>query len=506
MAAWSATVSFAGGVQRRADLIASGERGIYAAFVMLTLASLGLWTAILTHDFSFEHVASFTSANLPLVYTLSAFWGGPVGSLLLWALILAGWSAVAVYTSRDRDRALLPYVPGTLALILALPVAALCLGMNPYGRIDWAPLDGRGMSPLLQQPGMTLHPPVLYLGLACTAVPFAFAIAALIARRVDGDWMPATRRWVVTSWLFLTLGIVLGMWWAYTDAGRDGSWVRDPVENGAIFPWLVNTVLLHSLGAGEKRGVLRKWNVGLLLLAFLLAIYSAFVAGGGIISNANSYAQSPAASWATGFLVLAVAACGYLLMTRRRELRRASAVSDEAGTDARHAPAMRSARRFAMAIVYAGIVLVLVALMGQTFATARELTLTPGQSRELRDPFGRAWRFTSQGVSQYNELNRSVLAAAVDVSRGGRSLGIITTEQRQYMNSRGIPTAEPWTEAGTLGTLAQDVRVVLAGAGEDERVAVRIGFNPLMIWVWIGGGLMAIGGSMLLIGSARKGA
>ncbi|MGI8618219.1 MAG: cytochrome c biogenesis protein CcsA, partial [Gemmatimonadaceae bacterium] len=222
MATWATTVSFAGGMQRRPDLVASGERGIYATLAMVVLASIGLWTALITHDFSFKYVASFTSANLPLVYTLSAFWGGQAGSLLFWALILAGYSAVAVYTNRDRNRALMPYVSGTLGFVLVFFLATLCLGANPYERLDWIPLDGRGMNPQLQNPGMAIHPPNLYLGFVGMTVPFAFAIAALITRRIDGDWLAAVRRWALVSWFFLTIGIVLGMWWAYVELGWGG--------------------------------------------------------------------------------------------------------------------------------------------------------------------------------------------------------------------------------------------------------------------------------------------
>ncbi|MGI8619112.1 MAG: cytochrome c biogenesis protein CcsA [Gemmatimonadaceae bacterium] len=502
MAVWAGTVSFAGGAQRREDLIASGERGIYAALAMTALASLGLWTAIVTHDFSFAFVASFTSANLPLAYALAAFWGGPAGSLLFWALILAGCSTTVVYINRDHRSELMPYVTGTLAAMLALTLLALCVGMNPYERIQWAPLDGRGMSPLLQKPGMLLHPPMLYIGLTATAVPFAFAIATLINRRLDGDWLSGIRRWVLVSWLFLTIGIVLGMWWAYGEAGWGESWTRDPVGNAALFPWVINTVLLHSLGGRGTRGELRKLHVILIVLAFLLSVHAVFVADGGIISSAHTYSQSPVGGWAAGFLVFAIAACGYLAVTRLRGVPSDRATYGYAGAEDR-APSGRL-RKLAMALVYAGMIVMLVALAGQTRAVQHDVTLNPGQSRELRDPFGRAWTFTSQGVSQYNELNRSVLAAAVEVGRSGQTVEIVTTEQRQYMDSRGSPTSDPWMESGMLGTITQDIRIALEEVGGDERVNVRISFNPLVMWVWIGGFLLAAGGSMLLLGPAGR--
>src|SRR5688500_9616773 len=170
MATWAAAVSFVGGAQGRGDLISSGERGIYAALAMLMLASLGIWTALVTHDTSVEHVARYTSANLPLVYTLSALWIAAPGSLLLWPLLLAVCCALAVRTVRDRNGELGPYVTGTLAVIISVTLVALCLGVNPYGQSDSVPVGG--MHPTLQHPGMALHPPSLYLGLASTAVPF----------------------------------------------------------------------------------------------------------------------------------------------------------------------------------------------------------------------------------------------------------------------------------------------------------------------------------------------
>ena len=187
LATWAAIVSFAGGMQGRSDLIASGERGIRATLAMLLLASLGVWSALVAHDLSLAHVASFTAANLPLVYTLAAFWGGPAGALLLFALLLSVCAAAVTIGGRGRSKRSNPYVTGTLAIVLAVAVALLCLGVNPYERVEWGALDGRGMNPILQSTGMILHPPILYAGLACTAAPFALTSAALLARRLDGE-------------------------------------------------------------------------------------------------------------------------------------------------------------------------------------------------------------------------------------------------------------------------------------------------------------------------------
>ncbi|MDQ2766962.1 MAG: cytochrome c biogenesis protein CcsA, partial [Gemmatimonadota bacterium] len=303
MATWGTTVGFAGGYYKRPELIASAERASYATFGFLLLAALGLWTALLHSDFSFRYVASYTSANLPSIYKVTAFWAGQSGSLLLWAFILSGYSAIAVWTNRTRNRQLMPYVTATLSAITLFFVMTLCFGSNPYERLDWIPPDGSGLNPQLQNPGMAIHPPNLYLGYIGTAIPFAFAIAALITRRLDAGWLAAVRRWTLVSWFFNTTGIILGMWWAYVELGWGGYWAWDPVENASFLPWLVNTAFLHSIMVQEKRGMLRKWNVTLVVSAFLLAILGTFITRSGVISSVHSFAQSPVGRWFAWFLV-----------------------------------------------------------------------------------------------------------------------------------------------------------------------------------------------------------
>jgi cytochrome c-type biogenesis protein CcmF len=320
MAAWTTTVSFAGGALKRPDLVASGERAMYATFGFVALASAGLITALVTHDFSLKYVASFSSANLPLVYTITAFWAGQAGSLLFWALILALYSALAVFGTRRRNRALAPYVAGTLGATLLFFLATLCLGASPFERLDWTPVDGRGMNPQLQNPGMAIHPPMLYLGYVATTVPFAYAVAALLSRKLDAEWLVAVRRWALVSWFFLTVGITLGMWWAYVELGWGGYWAWDPVENASLLPWLTGTAFLHSIMIQEKRGMLRKWNVTLVVSTFLLSILGTFITRSGIISSVHSFAQSPVGSWFAGFLIVALVATVYLVGTRLKDL------------------------------------------------------------------------------------------------------------------------------------------------------------------------------------------
>ncbi|MFL5640261.1 MAG: heme lyase CcmF/NrfE family subunit [Gemmatimonadaceae bacterium] len=656
MAAWAATVSFAGGQMRRADLIESGERAIYATLAMVVLASLGLWTALLTHDFSIKYVASFTSANLPRIYTITAFWGGQSGSLLFWALILSIYSAVTLWTNRNRNRELMPYVSGTLALVLIFFLATICLGSNPFERLDWIPADGRGLNPQLQNPGMAIHPPNLYLGYVGTTIPFAFAIAALLTRRLDAEWLAAVRRWALLAWFFNTVGIVLGMWWAYVELGWGGYWAWDPVENASLLPWLVNTAFLHSIMVQEKRGMLRKWNVTLVVSAFLLSIFGTFITRSGVISSVHSFAQSPVGKWFAAFLVVSIAVTAYLVSTRLQDLRSnaelESMVSREAaflynnlvlvgiafsvlwgtlfpiiseavrgtkitvgppffntvniplglllllltgigpliawrrasvanlkrqflipvsaaatigilffalgvhnlaallsysfgalvlatiaqefykGVNARHRmygesrvvalPRLigRNRRRYGGYIVHLGVVVVFAAFAGLAFKREFDLTLNAGDSRTVMDAWGHQWTFVSQGVSRYNVLNREVTAIALDVTRDGRPAGVITSEKRQHVDSRGAPTFEPSTEVGIKGSFKQDVYVVLAGvrvvrgavatgagvlgAGPTEAAEIRVTFNPLVRWVWLGGALMAFGGLVVMWPAADR--
>ena len=320
MAAWSAVTSFAGGQMGREDLVASGRRGLYATAAMIVLASIGLWTALLTHDFSLKYVASNTSANMPKIYIFAAFWGGQAGSMLFWALILALYSALAIWGVREKGRELAPWACGTLAMILLFFIATTCFKANPFDRLSFVPADGRGMNPQLQNPGMAVHPPTLYLGYVATAIPFAFAIAALISRKLDAEWLSIVRRWSLISWFFLTIGITLGMWWAYVELGWSGYWAWDPVENASFLPWLTGTAFLHSIMIQEKRGMLRKWNVVLVVTTFLLAIFGTFLTRSGLVESVHTFAQSPVGTWFATFFIGSTGATIYFVYTRLKDL------------------------------------------------------------------------------------------------------------------------------------------------------------------------------------------
>ncbi|MDR9499902.1 MAG: heme lyase CcmF/NrfE family subunit [Hydrogenovibrio sp.] len=265
----------------------------WAQLGLLLLAYVILTHGFITHDFSIAYVAQNSSLDLPLEYRISAVWGGHEGSLLLWVAILAGWGvAVAKFSSN------LPMVMSTRVLAILGIVSVGFIGFmvftsNPFDRMSMVPVDGNGMNPMLQDPGMIFHPPLLYMGYVGFAVTFAFAMAALIGGKLDAAWARWSRPWTTVSWVFLTFGIALGSWWAYDELGWGGWWFWDPVENASFMPWLTATALLHSLAVTEKRGAFRSWTVMLAILTFAVTILGAFLVRSGVITSVHAFATDP---------------------------------------------------------------------------------------------------------------------------------------------------------------------------------------------------------------------
>ena len=316
MAAWGATASFAGRYAGRVELVASGQRALYATFACLVLAMTGLLVALVSSDFSLEYVASVSSANLSLAYKVSALWSAEGGSLLLWAGILSTYGAIVGASSGEREQAILPYAAGAVSAITFSLLLIVCLVLNPYERLAITPADGAGMHPRLQHPGMALHPPILSLGYVATAVPFALTIAALLGRADDDDWVPRVRRWALASWFFLTIGITIGMWWAYTEVGWGGLWAWDPVQSASLLPWITNTALLHAMPARDNQGLFRRSTVLLALSGFLMVVLGAFITRSGVIPSIHAASRSGAGSWFGGLVIILVAA-STLVVTRR---------------------------------------------------------------------------------------------------------------------------------------------------------------------------------------------
>ena len=302
---WAALTGFLGGSRGRHDLIASSRHAAYAMCGALLIAVAALEVALFRHDFNVEYVAAYTSRNLPIFYTWSALYAGQKGSLLFWATVLTLFGALTQLLTAPRHRVYLPYVGAITSLVAAFFVSVMLFGgANPFQRLPYTPLDGSGLNPQLQNPGMVFHPPMLYLGYISITIPFAFAMAALLSKRLDVDWLVAIRKWTLLSWLFLSIGICLGMWWAYVELGWGGYWAWDPVENASFLPWLTMTAFLHSVMIQEKRGMLKKWNLGLIIGSWLLSIFGTFITRSGVISSVHSFTQSNVGYFFLVFLVL----------------------------------------------------------------------------------------------------------------------------------------------------------------------------------------------------------
>jgi cytochrome c-type biogenesis protein CcmF len=317
----------------RRRLAFSAQNALVAAFGSTLVASAVLLSALLRNDFSFTYVARTTSEALPTAYTISAFWGGQEGSLLLWLLVLTGFGAAAVLLNRGWARDLIVWVVPVFAAVSTFFAFLLVAVASPFA-VQAAPSDGAGMTPSLQNPYMLAHPPLLYLGYVGLTVPFAFAIGALIAGRTDERWLVATRRWTLFAWTALGVGQLLGAHWAYEEVGWGGYYAWDPVENAALMPWLAATAFLHSVMIQEKRGMLRVWNVLLVILAFSLSLFGTFLTRSGVVNSIHSFTQSSIGPWFLAFIGLTVtvslALVFWRLPTLRSQTKLESVVSREA--------------------------------------------------------------------------------------------------------------------------------------------------------------------------------
>jgi cytochrome c-type biogenesis protein CcmF len=628
---WCVVISFSGQWRGRAEVAQSVVHSVYAVCGCLVVASIALWKGLVSHDFNIEYVAAYTSRNLPSYYIFSAFWAGQKGSLLFWAVVLSLFAAAAQLLTPRRYAHLMPYVAGVTTAVVCFFVSVMIFAANPFERLTFVPADGRGLNPQLQNVGMVMHPPMLYLGYISITIPFAFAMAALLSRRLDTGWIHAIRKWTLVSWLFLSIGITLGMWWAYVELGWGGYWAWDPVENASFLPWLTMTAFLHSVMIQEKRGMLKRWNFGLITGTFLLSIFGTFITRSGVIASVHSFTQSNVGYFFLAFLVVAAVLSFTLLHTRwgllEAEVRLESMLSREAaflfnnlllvgiafsvlwgtlfpilselvkGTKITVGPPFfnrvnvplgllllgltgvgpliawrkastanlrrqfigpvtsggltlvlllaagmrdfyavvalalagfvagtigqefyrgirarrrmhgesavlafgrligRNRRRYGGYIVHTGILIYFVAFAGMAFRRQQEATLKPGESVEMRSPFGHTYRFTHLGISQYEALNRVVSAATVDVTKDGQRAGLMTSEKRQHVDSFKRPTFEPSTEVAIRSNLQEDVYMVFAGAVNGTEEAVyRFNLNPLVWWVWFGGLVLVLGG------------
>jgi cytochrome c-type biogenesis protein CcmF len=299
---YSFFASLIGAKTRKKEFIKSSENGTHAVLFLLTIASIALIHALLTRDFSLKYVASNTSRDLPTIYTITAFWAGQAGSLLLWAWILSFYTALVVFINRKRSKELTPYVVATLSAISSFFIYLVAFVESPFEKLPSSLDDGRGLNPLLQNPYMAIHPLTLYFGYVGVTVPFCFAMGALLSGRLGDEWLRNSRKWTILAWTFLGIGLLLGARWAYLELGWGGYWAWDPVENAAFMPWLTGTAFLHSVMIQEKKGMLKRWNMALVIITFFLALFGTFITRSGIISSVHSFAQSDIGPYFLSFI------------------------------------------------------------------------------------------------------------------------------------------------------------------------------------------------------------
>ncbi len=284
--------SIYGARAHRPDWAESGRRAVYAVAVLASVAFLILEIAFLRSDLTFAIVASHSSTTTEWFYRAAAAWSSQEGSLLLWLWLLSMWSSLVLFLTRRRLRDVAPYATAVLLGFGAFFGGLLVFAASPFDVLASPPQEGLGLNPLLRHPSMMIHPPMLYSGYTLFAVPFAFAVGALIVRRVDAEWIGATRRFALAAWFFLGVGILLGARWSYSELGWGGYWAWDPVENASLMPWLTGTAFIHSLMIQEKRGMLKVWNSSLILATGTLAILGTFLVRSGILDSIHAFGAS----------------------------------------------------------------------------------------------------------------------------------------------------------------------------------------------------------------------
>ncbi len=318
---YAAVISPIGAHRNDDRLVQSGRMAAFMTLPLVLIGCLGLWYALIAHDFGVKYVSDVSSVATPFFFRVTALWGSQNGSILFWCLIMAGFIAAAMARNWKADKPLLPYVTMTMALTLAFFLFIELTMTNAFARLDFPPADGRGLNPLLRHPGMIIHPPMLYAGYTGLLVPFAFCIASLITRRTDNLWLISSRRWTLVGWAFLGAGLLLGGRWAHDVLGWGGYWGWDPSENKPFITWLIATAFLHSAMIQEKRGMFKNWNVFLMMLTFASMFFGTAFIRSGLLTSVHAFAASDIGPWFMGAMLVILIACAVLWLTRLDTLR-----------------------------------------------------------------------------------------------------------------------------------------------------------------------------------------
>jgi cytochrome c-type biogenesis protein CcmF len=333
LAVYATGAAVLAGRRRDRRLMQSAANAVLAAFATVLVAVFALEYALVTHDFSIAVVVDHTTRQLPFFYLLTALWASQPGSLLLWLTVLCGAASLVILQNRRRNRELLPWVTAVLGAVMVFFSAMAAFVSSPFAAAPRGSIPA-GLDPSLQNPYMAIHPPTLYLGYVCMAVPYSFAMAALVTGRTDARWLLSVRRWTLVAWTALGVGMLLGAHWAYEEVGWGGYWAWDPVENAALMPWLAATAFLHSVMVQEKKGMLKVWNMVLVSGAFSLSLYGTFLTRSGVVNSVHSFVQSPVGGYLLGLVAVAVAFSVGMILWRlpllRAEHRLESVISREA--------------------------------------------------------------------------------------------------------------------------------------------------------------------------------
>lgn len=614
-------IAFVFGTRRKQpSLIRSARNGLIAAGGLIFLSVAILLYALLTHNFQIEYVALYTSRDLSLPYLISALWAGNDGSLLFWAWLLSICGIIVVLQKRDVGGKLVPYASVIILLTQAFFLILLLSVSNPFHQLPFIPAEGRGLNPLLENPGMIIHPPLLLAGYVAFTVPFAFAIAALLSRRLGDEWIIAIRRWMLMAWLFLGIGNILGAWWAYVELGWGGYWAWDPVENAGLLPWLVATAFLHSIMMQRRRGMLKVWNMVLVILTFTLAIFGTFLTRSGILSSVHTFGESSLGPFFLAFIGITLFGSLGLLYSRSKNLKSESEmeslVSREStfllnnlllvgaafaiflgtvfpviseavrgvkisvgppffnqvngpiflaiilltgfcsligwrrvsiknlvrnflwplltalillivlfilgirelyalitfpvcifviatifyewfrGTKARHRTrsenylkaffnlARANRPRYGGYIVHISILLIAVGVVGSSlYSVEKDAMLKPGESITINN-----YTLTFDNLDTYDTESKSVVTASLSVYNRGKLEGRLTPEKYFHRSYE-----QAVSEVAIRSTLIEDLYVILIGWEEDGTTAFKVLVNPLVSWIWIGGGVFLVG-------------
>src|SRR6187200_2179436 len=304
--AYATAISVAGARRRSSPMIESGVGAFYLVAAIMSAASAIIVHAFVVGDYSIKYVQRYSDSVQPLFFRLTSYWGGLDGSIMFWVFMLSLFGSAAVYVNRERHRELIPYVVAIISVVEMFFLFLMVVHNNPFTTfLTQTPADGEGLNPLLQNFYMVIHPPTMYLGFVGLTIPYAFGMAALITGYLDDSWLRAVRRWTMVSWLFLSIGLGLGMIWAYEELGWGGYWMWDPVENAGLLPWFTATAFLHSVIVQERRSMLKVWNVALVIVTFFLTIFGTFMTRSGVVQSVHSFGENRELAWLfTGFMLI----------------------------------------------------------------------------------------------------------------------------------------------------------------------------------------------------------